>query len=101
MGTQITVPSEHLQELRPKINAIAKSGLSWCIQPRSGEMTANITDGDQAYEALTLVRTAVAEKKKAHRKQLADEASAKPAKVSHGRSRSKTSKSRVGSGSTE
>ena len=47
MGTQVEVPVEHLQALRPQINKIAKGGLNWCIQPRGGEMTVNVTDGAQ------------------------------------------------------
>ena len=107
MGTQVEVPAEHLQALRPQISKIAKGGLNWCIQPRSGEMTVNVTDGAQGMEVFHLVRTAVADRKRELREKEIRQAHVgsphhtKAAEVSNVRSsRRKASQSGVGSGST-
>lgn len=93
MSTQVTVPSEHMQELRPKINALSKSNVNWTIQPSNGEMIATFNDSNQAMEAFKLVDSAVAERKRDRRRKFLDED--KPtAKANHGR------ESSIGSEST-
>lgn len=61
MGIQVAVPSQHASELRATINAIAKSGISWEVQPRTGDLIAGFIDPSEGMEAYRLIQSAVAD----------------------------------------